>query len=150
MPYANPRGQALTDIGWTITTLCACTLADYTSGGTQTPLVDDSVTFSATGDWYAKRAPNGQTKMLGRVLKVELAPVGTSVGYITVEWFDILGFRECTVSNLANVTRGNSAIKAGADTVAADFNAQATTGNLIVVAKSAASGAGTCVAAVVA
>src|SRR2546421_728351 len=102
MAYTNPRGQSLTDIGSTIVTECACTLADYTSGGTTTPAVDDIVTFSATGDWYVKRAGNATVKLLGRVTKLDLAPAGTAVGYITVEWVDVVGFRELTVANLAN------------------------------------------------
>ena len=150
MAFTDPRGLPIADIGVTLTTLCACTLADYTAAGTTTPAVDDLVTFSATGDWYVKRAPDNQTKLLGRVKKIELAPNGTNKGYITVEWLDVVRFVECTVANLANVTLGDSLIKNGDTTVAQDFDATATTGNIIAVARSATSGAGTALGAVVA
>jgi hypothetical protein len=150
VPYTNPRGLPLTDIGEILRTTCRCTLVDYTSGGTTQPAVGDIVTFSATGDWYVKRAADDVNNRLGRVTKIEKAPVGTDEGLLVITWLDIVRFVEVACSNLALVTRGNSAIKAGADTVANDFDAQATTGNLVVVAKSAASGAGTAVCAVVA
>src|ERR1041385_7056711 len=138
----------MTDIGPTITTLCACTLADYSSGGATAPAVVDVVSVSATGDWYVKRPGANHTKLLGRVVKVVQAPAGTAVGYVQVEWLDVVGFRQVAVSNLSNVTRGNSAKQINADSAAGeDFDAQATTGNLIVVAKSAASGGGTAVCA---
>ena len=83
MAYTNPRTiTKQSDIGYDLRTLCACTLADYTAGGTTTPAVDDAVTFSATGDMYVKRAGDTQAKWLGFVEKVELAPTGTNVGYI--------------------------------------------------------------------
>jgi hypothetical protein len=151
MPYTNPRGLPIADMGTTIVALCACTLADYSGGGTQTPLVDDLVTWSATGDFYVKRAGNHATGPYGRVTKVEVAPTGTAVGYIAVEWLDVDRFVRLDVSNLANATRGNRCQKAGADTVAHDWDATAATGsNLLCVAKSAATGAGFVCAAVLA
>jgi hypothetical protein len=150
MPYTNPRGLGLTDIGDMLRTLCACTLVDYTAGGTTTPAVDDIVTFSTTGDWFVKRAGDDTNNRLGRVVQIVKKPSGTDLGYVEVEWLDVLRFVEVACANLANVSRGNSAIKQGADTTANDFDAQATTGNLVVVAKSAATGAGTAICAVVA
>lgn len=151
MAYTNPRGLAIADMGQTLVTLCACTLADYTSGGTQTPLVDDVVTFSATGDWFVKRAGAGAASKLGRVTKIEVAPTGTATGFIAVEWLDVERFLSLDCAVLANATRGNAAKKVGADTTAHDWDAQAATGsNLLVVAKSAASGAGTIQVAVLA
>jgi hypothetical protein len=151
MAYSNPRGQVLdSNIGPTITTLCACTLADYTAGGTAAPAVGDYVTFSSTGDWYVKVCPDTTSQLIGVVTKVELAPAGSAVGYVDVEWVDVLGFRTLPVLDLSESTRGNSAIKDGDTTVVADFNATATTGKLVVVAKSGTSGAGTVMCALVA
>ncbi len=51
MPYTNPRGLPIADMGYpALTALCACTLADYSAGGTQTPVIGDVVTFSTTGE----------------------------------------------------------------------------------------------------
>jgi hypothetical protein len=151
MAYTNPRGLPLTDIGPTLVTLMACTLADYTSGGTQTPLVDDIVTFSATGNHYVKRAGDNRVSKLGRVKKIEVAPSGTAVGYVTVEWLDVVRFVEVACDDMSTMTLGNSAITDGADTVANNFDAGATTGNLIVIAKSStASAAGTALCALIA
>ena len=150
MPYTNPRGLAVTDIGPTLTTLCAYTRADYTSGGTATPAEDDIVTFSATGNWYVKRAADNAAAKLGQVVKVEKEAAGTDVGYVTIEWLDVIRFVECAVDDLTTVTLGNAALKDGADSVANNMDAPAGAGsNLIVVAKSGTSGAGTFVAALV-
>jgi predicted dehydrogenase len=150
MAYTNPRALPIADIGPTLVTLCACTLADYTSGGTQTPVVGDVVTFSTTGDWYAKRAGDELNQLVGRVTKIEVAPTGGALGYIGVEWLDVVRFVAFPCTVLANVTRGNQVEKAGADTVAADWDAPdaLSTAKIVVVAKSAASGAGTFVGAV--
>lgn len=143
MPYTNPRGLPVSDIGVTLTTLCACTLADYTAAGTTTPVVGDIVATSATGNWYVTRAADNATKKLGRVTKIELAPSGTALGYVEVEWLDAIRVVVLDTDDLSTVTLGNSAIKDGDTTVAANFDAGATTGNLIVVSKSGTSGAGT-------
>lgn len=152
MAYTNPRGLPVAgDIGPTITTECACTLADYTAAGTTTPVVGDAVTFSATGSWYVARAGDEKAKGLGRVTKIDVAPVGTAVGYITVEWLDVIRFVELPCSVLANVTLGNSCEKAGDTATAADYDApdaMTTTGSMMAVAVSAASGVGTIMAAV--
>jgi hypothetical protein len=150
MAYTNPRGLAQTDIGETLCTLCACTLADYSTAGTIQPAVDDIVTFSVAGSWYAKRAVDNQVSKLGRVAKVEKAPSGTDAGYVTVEWVDVIRFVQLSTDDLTTVTLGNSAIKDGDTSNASNFDALATTGNLVVVAKSGTSGAGTFVAAVIA
>jgi hypothetical protein len=150
MPYTNPRGLAGSDIGESLRTLCACTLADYTAGGTTQPAVDDIVTNSATGNWFVKRAPDNDTGFLGKVVKVEKAPSGASEGRLLIEWFDVIRFVELTTDDLSTVTLGNAAIKDGDTTVANNFDAGASTGNLVVVSKSGTSGAGTLVAAVVA
>jgi hypothetical protein len=150
MPYTNPRGQALTDIGEAITTLGAYTLADYTAGGTTQPAVNDIVTFSATGNWYVKRCPDNQTSKLGQVKKIEKQASGTSVGYVVVQWLDVVRLVEVDCDDMSTMTLGNSAIKDGDTTVADNFDALATTGNLIVIAKSATSGAGTALCALVA
>jgi hypothetical protein len=150
MPYTNPRGLAGSEIGEIVRTLCAVTLVDYTAGGTTQPAVDDIVTFSTTGNWLVKRAADNQTNLLGRVVKVEKAPAGSEQGRVLVAWLDLIRFVELPTDDLATVTLGNSAIKDGDTTVAANFDAGATTGNLVVIARSGATGAGTFVAAVVA
>ena len=151
MAYVNPRGLAIADMGTTTVALQACTLADYTSGGTTTPAVDDLITFSATGDHYVKRCPAAQAAAIGRVVKVEKAPAGTDAGFVTVEWLDVERFLKLTSSNLSNVTRGNRAKKLGADTTANDWDATGATGSqFLVTAKAAASGAGDFLVAVLA
>ena len=150
MAYANPRIQSLSDIGPSLRTLMSYTLADYAAAGTYAGAVGDIVTFSSTGNWYCKIAPDDTTKRLGVVRKVEKAAAGTNLGYLVVEWFDIYKFVKLTTDDLATCTLGNAAIKDGNTTVYDNFDAGATTGNLVVVAKSGTSGAGTIVAAVVA
>jgi hypothetical protein len=137
-PRRNMNGPA----GPTFAHSHACTLADYTAAGTTTPAVGDIVTPSATGNWYVKRAANDTTKRLGEVTGIELAPLGTAVGYIDVEWFDAERVVELDTDDESTVTLANSAIKDGDTTVADNFDAGATTGPLVVVAKEATSGAG--------
>jgi hypothetical protein len=150
MPYTNPRGLSGSAIGEGLRTLCACTLADYTASGTIAPAVGDIVTNSATGNWFAKRAPDNDLSFFGRVLKIEKAPVGAEQGRIVVEWLDVIRFVELSTDDLTTVTLGNAAIKDGDTTIADNFDALATTGNLIVIAKSGSSGPGTFVAAILA
>ena len=151
MAYVNPRGLAVADRGTLVVALQACTLADYTVGGTTTPAVDDLVTFSGTGDHFVKRCGAAQAAAIGRVTKIEKAPTGTDTGFIGVEWLDVERFVKLTSSNLANVTRGNRAKKLGADTTANDWDATGATGSpFLVTAKSAASGAGDFLVAVLA
>jgi hypothetical protein len=149
MAFTNPRGLPIADMGYPAPTmLMACTLADYTVAGTTTPVVGDLVTFSTTANFYVKRAPDNQTKWLGVVQKIDTAPSGTALGYIVVEWVDIIRFVSVPVAVLANVTLGNSLIKNGDTATAADWDAAATTGSIIAIAKSAATGAGTALGAV--
>lgn len=142
MPYTNPRGLPIDDVGTLIATVMAYTLADYTSGGTYTAAVDDIVTFSSTGNHYVKIAPDDTTKRLGRVTKVVTAASGTAQGRLAVEWFDVRAFVRLPIDDLSTATLGNAAIKDGNTTVYANFDAGATTGNLVVVAKSGTSGSG--------
>jgi hypothetical protein len=141
--YTNPRGQHVSDQGDLLVTLMACTLTDYTAAGTTTPVVGDAVTVSSTGNWYCKRAADNASSKMGRVTKIELAPVGSAVGYVVVEWFDAIRVVELNTDDLSTVTLLNSAIKDGDTATADNFDAGATTGNLIVVSKSGTSGAGT-------
>lgn len=127
----------------------ACTLADYTVAGTTTPVIGDIVTPTTTGNHYVARAPDNQTKLLGRVTKIELAPLSTALGYLVVEWLDVERFVVVDCDDMTTMTLLNSAIKDGATTVANNFDAGSTTGPLIVVAKSGtAAAAGTAVCAV--
>jgi hypothetical protein len=149
MPYTNPRGLGVSDVGDILRVTLACTLADYTSGGTQEPQVGDIVVYSPTGNWFGKRAGAGASSKLCRVTSILKRPVGTDQGFYAAEPLDTIRFVELNASNLANVSLGNVAKKVGPDTTANDWDAQsATGGNLLVVARSAAAGAGTFVAAV--
>jgi len=131
-------------MGPTITTLCACTLADYSAGGTQTPVIGDAVTLSTTGNFYVNRCPDVQANKFGRVTKIELAPAGSVAGYVAVEWFDLLRLIAFPCGTLAQATLGNSIEKNGDTTVASDFDAPDAAGsNFVCWAKSAATGAGT-------
>ena len=151
MPYINPRSLAIADMGTLVVALQACALADYATGGTTTPTVDDLVTFSATGDHFVKRCPTAQAVAIGRVTKIEKAPSGTETGYLAVEWLDVERFLKLTSGNLTNVTRGNRAKKLGADSVANDWDATGAAGSqFLVTAKAAATGAGDFLVAVLA
>lgn len=151
MAYTNPRGLGVSDQGNRLETLMACTLADYTSGGTQTPLVGDVVTFSATGNYFVKRAGDDTFANVGVVTKVELAPVSTALGYVAVEWIDVQRFVSLPCATLANATLGDACSKVGDDTHSADWDAAdaLSTNKLLCIAKSAATGAGTIAAAVI-
>src|SRR5947209_5641868 len=151
MPYTNPRGLPIADMGTTLVALCTCTLADYSAGGVQTPVVGDIVTWSGTGDFYVKRCAAAVAAGMGRVSKIEIAPSGTTPGFLAVEWLDVERFVALNVLSLATITRGNRITKNGADTVAEDWQAPGATGSQwLAVAKSAASGVGTCLAAILA
>ncbi len=150
MAYTNPRTLAVDDIGEPLRTLAQCTLADYTVAGTTTPVVGDIVTNSTTGNWYVARAPDNDVSFLGRVLKIEKAPSGSALGQLVIEWIDVVRFVKLDTDDLSTVTLGNAAIKDGDTSVANNFDAGASTGNLKVWAKSGTSGAGTILAAVVA
>lgn len=126
--------------------LCNYSLASYTAGGTQAPVDGDVVTFSSGADWRVVRAPDNTVGLLGRV---KGAP-NTIDLTVNVEWLDVIGFVMLPTDDLSTVTLGNSAIKDGNTTVAANWDAGATTGNFIVIEKSGTSGAGFIMCAIVA
>src|SRR5207247_1278514 len=134
--YTNPRGLSLTDQGSLCATLMAYTLADYSAAGTYAGAAADVVTLSTTGNQYVKLAPDNQAKLIGRVASVALAAAATAVGYLVVEWLDIERFVVVDCDDMSTMTLGNAAIKDGNTTVYNNFDAGATTGILIVVAKS--------------
>lgn len=113
----------------------ACTLADYTAGGTTTPEVDDIVTPSAGGNYYVKAAADDATKRLGRIVKVDKAPTGTAVGYVTVEWLDAIRVVQVPTDDVGTTALIQSAIVDGTNGSAGNFDAGATTGPLVVIAE---------------
>src|SRR5260370_38269121 len=121
MAYTNPRGLPIADMGVTLVALCACTLADYSSGGTQTPLIGDIVTWSATGDFFVKRCAAATAIAMGRVSKIEVAPAGTTPGYVAVEWLAVERFVPLNVLSLPPITRGNRTPPDGAATDTQDL-----------------------------
>ena len=137
-PIVSPNGPC----GPSLVLVHPCTLADYTAGGVTTPAVDDIVIISAGGNWYVKEAADDDTKRIGRITKVELAPAGTAVGYVVVEWLDAIRVVRVAVDDLTQTAITKSAILDGVGS-AGNFDAAATTGPLVVAAESAASGAGT-------
>lgn len=139
LPVQNLDGAA----GEPFTHAHRCTLADYTAGGATAPAVGDIVTPSGTGNWYVKRQANDVTKRMGEIIKIELAPSGSDEGLVVVEWFDAIRVVEVDTDDLSTVTLGNSLIKDGDTTVADNFDAGSTTGPIVAVSKSGASGAGT-------
>lgn len=149
MPNTNPRTAPLADIGPGLRTLCYYTKAAYTAAGTSEAAVDDYVTFDATGNWHVEIAEDNRVARIGRVVKVE-KEAGSGTGELVVEWMDVIRFVELPIDDLSTATLLNSAIKDGATTVVANFDAGASTGNMIVVSKSGTAGAGTIVCAVVA
>lgn len=137
VPLRNLNGEA----GEDFTHLHACTLADYSAAGTTTPVVGDAVEVSSTGNWYVKRAADDRSKRMGEVVKVELAPVSTSVGYLVIRWYDAIRVVELDSDDATSCTLANSLIKDGDTSVADNFDAGSTTGPIVCVSKSAASGA---------
>lgn len=137
IPQRNLNGPA----GEDFTHLHVCTLTDYTAAGTTVPVVGDIVEHSTTGNWYVKRAADDLTGRMGEITKIELAPSGSDLGYVVVSWFDALRIVELDCDDATTATLGNAAIKDGNTTVADNFDAGATTGNMKVVAKSGTSGA---------
>lgn len=150
MAYTNPRTQAIDDIGDMLATLASYTLADYTAAGTTAAAVGDIVTFSSTGNFYVKVCPDNQVSKFGQVTKIEKAASGTAVGYLVVEWLDVVRFVEVDCDDATSMTLANSAIKDGDTTVKDNFDGGAATGNLVIWAKSATSGAIKALCAVVA
>lgn len=148
MAYTNPRTFPLANSGPDFRTSMKFTQADYTAAGTSDPAVGDLVTPSTTANWYVKVAPDNTTGKLGVIEKLEKSGASSAVGEVVVRWLDCIRFVELTTDDLATVTLGNAAIKDGATTVLDNVDAGATTGNLIVLAKSGTSGAGTVVAGV--
>lgn len=120
------------------------TLATYTAAGTTTPAVGDIVSNSTGANDRVARAPDDSANvMLGRV-----KAVNTTDLTVDVEWINVFAFVELPIDDLATATLGNAAIKDGDTTVAANVDAGAGVGNLIVVAKSGTAGAGTICCAV--
>ena len=75
----------------------------------------------------------------------------TRHGWTEAQIGEIVGHVALNVLSLSTITRGNRITKNGADTVAEDWQAPGATGSQwLAVAKSAASGAGTCLAAILA
>lgn len=143
VPLRNLNGEA----GEALTHLHAYTLADYTVAGTTAAVARDGdtpgdlVTVSSTGNWYVKRPGDGVTKRLGEVVKVEVAASGSAVGYLVVEWIDADRVKEVASDDATTVTLGNSLITDGDTSVSHNFDAGSTTGPIVCVSKSAASGA---------
>ncbi len=131
VPLRRLDGEAGNDL----TFAARCTLADYTAAGTTTPVVGDIVTPSSTGDWYVTRQADNATKRFGEVIKIELAPVSTAVGFLVVRWLDAVRIVACTVDDAAECTLLDSLIKDGDTSVADNFDAKATTGPIVLVSK---------------
>lgn len=145
---ATTRSIKVADYGALLPLLCQFTQVDYTAAGTSDPAVGDYVTWSATGNWYVKIAPDNTVGKMGRVTKLEKTGASSAVGQCVVEWFDLLAVVSLETDDLSTVTLGNSVIKDGNTTVLANVDAGAATGNMIAVAKSGTSGAGQVAAAV--
>lgn len=123
-----------------LTLMHACTLADYTAGGTTVPEVDDIVTPSAGGNYYVKAAADDATKRLGIIRKVELAPSGTAPGYVVVEWLDAVRVVQVPTDDVGTTALIQSAIVDGTNGSVGNFDAGATTGPLVVIAEVAGTG----------
>lgn len=149
MAYTNPRGLSMTDQGQTVVTLCQFTRADYTAAGTSDPAAGDIVSLSATGNYYVSIAANNLTARFGRVVSVPKTGASAAIGTVVVEWLDIERFVSVDCDDMTTMTLGDSAIKDGDTTVVNNFDAGATTGPLVVWAKSStAAVAGTALCAV--
>lgn len=148
MAYVNPRTLPLTDCGSLLTTIAQFTRADYSAAGTSDPAAGDIVTVSATGNWYVKLAPDDTAIRLGRITKLVSTGASAAVGKCVVEWLDVERLVVVDTDDLSTVTLGNSCIKDGNTTILNNFDAGATTGPLVAIAKSGTSGAGTVLCAV--
>ena len=80
MPYTNPRGLPIADMGVTLVALCACTLADYSSGGTQTSNSCASSWLRWLNDVYPApwRMRYGSSSRIGSGVGVQSAPLTSS------------------------------------------------------------------------
>ncbi len=131
--------------GGLITRLHTYTLATYTAAGTSAPAAGDYVqNGTAANDAVVIAANDGTNVMIGRVK----AAANTTDLTCVVEWLNVFAFVELPIDDLSTATLGNAAIKDGATTVVANFDAGAAVGNMIVVSKSGTSGAGTICCAV--
>lgn len=144
MPVRDLGGAEVWANNFPLAHLCNYVLANYTAAGTVAPVDGDLVTFGTAGPWQVVRLPDNQGSKIGRV-KGNPNTVDLTVN---VEWLDCLGFVKLNADDLSAVTLGNSAIKHGNTTVANYVDAAAGTGNLIVVEKSAATGAGWIICAI--
>lgn len=112
------------------------TLASYTAAGTSAPAAGDIVSPSSGANDRVVISADNTVAMLGRVKSVNTTDLT-----VMVEWLDIYAFVEVDTDDATSVTLGNSVIKDGNTTVVNNFDAGATTGNLIAISKSATSGA---------
>lgn len=148
MAYTDPRGLSFSDQGSLVTTLCQFTRVDYTAAGTSDPAEGDIVAISSTGNFYVKIAADNATGRLGRVTKLVATGASSAVGQCVVEWLDVERFVAVACDDATTMTLANSAIKDGNTTVVNNFDGLATTGPLVIVAKSGTSGAITALCAV--
>lgn len=146
---ATVRGLGTDEIlpkGGLISCLCNYTLATYSAAGLTAPADGDIVVFTSA-DRRVVLAPDNDVGNTG-IGRVKGA-ANTADLTCNVEWFNIYAFVELNTDDLSTTACGQSAIKDGNTTVVNNFDAAATTGNLVVVAESASSGAGTIQCAVV-
>lgn len=133
--------------GGLIARLCAYTLATYSAAGTAAPADGDLVVFTGTTNRVVL-APDNDIGLTG-IGRVKGTPNTTDLT-VNVEWFNVHAFVELATDDLSTITIGNSVKKDGNTTVVNNVDAATdTTGNLVAVAASGTSGAGTVLAAVV-
>lgn len=137
VPLRNLNGPA----GDEFTHLHSYTLTDYTAAGTTAAVVGDIVEVSSNANWAVKVAADDLTKRMGEVTKIELAASGSDTGYLVVSWLDAIRVVEVDSDDASTCTLANSLIKDGNTTVKDNFDAGSTTGPIVCVSKSAASGA---------
>ena len=124
--------------GFPLVTTENYTLATYTAAGTTVPAVGDIVSFSSGANNRVVRAANdGSNVAIGRVKSVNTVDLT-----VAVEWLNVFAFVSLPCDDVGTSPLGNAAIKDGDTTVAANFDAGAALGNMIVVGESVASGAG--------
>lgn len=132
VPLRRLDGEAGPDLVF----LAATTLAVYTAAGTTAPVVGDLVIMDTGGDWYVARASDNTEKRMGEVIKIELAPTGSALGYLVVRWLDAIRIVALTTDDAATCTLLNSCKKDGDTSVADNVDAATnTTGTLILASK---------------
>ena len=143
------RGVGTDDVlpaGGLLTTNMTYTLATYTAAGTAAPAAGDIVIADSGANSRVVMAADNDIGNLG-IGRVKRA--NTTDLTVVVEWFNVYAVVELTTDDVTTATRGNSAIKDGNTTVVDNFDAGATSGNMIVWALSGTAGAGTLRCAVV-